>query len=872
MLTEPVALAPEAGREQAVGEVSGRGRGVRDPRRDAALGGARALPAARPGPARPGAGGERVGAGRCARSRGSAPRSRASGPARPTSASTACAGIWGPSRENVLARAARAIGRPARVAGAPTRFCAFAAASRCARGRRPPGRRRVVGAGREREFLAPLPVGLLDGRLRGDRGRRAGGRLVATLERLGVGTLGELAALPRVAVADRFGAARAARRAGSPRGIDEPLRPRLPHEELIQAIGLPEAAYGTQLERALELLIERLLADPRRRGRAIRSLRLEARLAGGGSWSADAVMRSASGSPERLRLALGAEARRLLAAPATSLALRALELAPGGGVQPALDPDPAERRRERLAEAVRQVRAAAGRDSVLRVLEVDPGSRVPERWAALAPLNEAGGDPRGPPREQPLRAAAGRRSAAGDGGRRESVGGRRGRGGPRGVAGRGPLVDAASRCAATTSSWSSRTAAARSSSATCEARPLVRQQGDDMTTSSSTPTPSFSFLDGASNPDELALRAAELGHEALALTDHDGLWGSMEFAQACRIQGIRPITGTELTVLDAGSPPPPPGFRGNCPPGAFHLTLLVESAGGYRNLCRLLTRAHAADPRRSRRPGPAVRPAGRAERHAEGLVCLSGCARDGALAGRIARGDRAGAERLGRRLRGGVRPRPLPGRAPAAVLARRPGPQPRGWASSPATLGVPCVATGNVHAHDRSRVPLQDALVAVRLLRHARVDRAASGAATATSTLVEPGAGGGALPRAPRARSPRPRGSPSGSRFDLTRDLGYSYPGSEDGTADRRLAETCRARFGERYDGTPERREAERRLERGAAGDRRPRALRLLPAPPRPARARPRGRGRGPRARQRPGAAAAGPRARARASARSSAT
>ena len=50
-------------------------------------------------------------------------------------------------------------------------------------------------------------------------------------------------------------------------------------------------------------------------------------------------------------------------------------------------------------------------------------------------------------------------------------------------------------------------------------------------------------------------------------------------------------------------------------------------------------------------------------------------------------------------------------------------------------------------------------------------------------------------------------------RFDLTRDLGYRYPGSEDGTADRRLAETCRARFGERYDGTPQRREAERRLE-----------------------------------------------------------
>ena len=100
-------------------------------------------------------------------------------------------------------------------------------------------------------------------------------------------------------------------------------------------------------------------------------------------------MRSASGSAERLRLAL-APKLGLLASPATSLALRALELAPGEGVQPALDPDPSERRRERLAEAVRQVRAAAGRDAVLRVLEVDPGSRVPERWAALAPLNEGG--------------------------------------------------------------------------------------------------------------------------------------------------------------------------------------------------------------------------------------------------------------------------------------------------------------------------------------------------------------------------------------------------------------------------------------------------------------------------------------------------
>ncbi len=58
----------------------------------------------------------------------------------------------------------------------------------------------------------------------------------------------------------------------------------------------------------------------------------------------------------------------------------------------------------------------------------------------------------------------------------------------------------------------------------------------------------YSFLDGASAPEELAQAAAELGHEALALTDHDGVWGAMEFAQACRSFGVRPIVGAELTI------------------------------------------------------------------------------------------------------------------------------------------------------------------------------------------------------------------------------------------------------------------------------------------------------------------------------------
>src|SRR6266545_662644 len=86
----------------------------------------------------------------------------------------------------------------------------------------------------------------------------------------------------------------------------------------------------------------------------------------------------------------------------------------------------------------------------------------------------------------------------------------------------------------------------------------------------------YSFLDGASHPEELAAQAAELGHEALALTDHDGVYGSLEFADAAKAFGVRPITGAEV-ALTSGS----------------HVTLLVETPRGYKNLCRLLTAAHA---------------------------------------------------------------------------------------------------------------------------------------------------------------------------------------------------------------------------------------------------------------------------------------
>lgn len=377
MIGGPAALAPEPGGEQSVGEVSGAAEafGVRSGMAlSEALARCPRLVLVPPDPGRAEALWERS----LRRLEGIGAEAEPGRAGEVFFAIDGLRGLWGPRDEGVLLRAGRSIASPARLGGGPTRFCAFAAASSArARSRRPT----VVPRGGARSFLEPLPVALLRERLPGRE--RAAARLVATLERLGIASLGDLAGLPRVAIADRFGAlGLSAHDLAS--GADSPLRPRCPHEELVQTIGLPEATYGTQLERALELLIERLVADPRRRGRTIRSLRLEAQLAGGGSWRAEVPMRRATAAPERLSLALGP---RLVAlpAPASTLTLRALELGPESGEQPTLARDGSERRRERLSEAVRQARAAAGRDALLRVVAVEADSRVPERRAMLVP-------------------------------------------------------------------------------------------------------------------------------------------------------------------------------------------------------------------------------------------------------------------------------------------------------------------------------------------------------------------------------------------------------------------------------------------------------------------------------------------------------
>jgi protein ImuB len=376
LLAEPAALAPEPGREQVVGEVSAPAEAfgvVRGMRLGEAMSRCPALRLVPPDP-------EGV------RSLWHAVLDRLEAIGAEVESDTAGAaffesaglrGLHGGDLAGVLTAAGRALGPGARLGAAPCRFAAHAAALQ-ARPRR--GRRSFVVEERQtREFLAPLPVALLRTRLELQA-------LPEVFERLGIRTLGEVAALPSRAVAERFGHP-GLLALDLARGRDTPLVPRRPPEPVVERLDLPEAASGQQLERALELLVARVLARRERRGRALRGLAVSARFVAGGTWRTAITLRQASADPERIRLALGPRLAEL-PAPAESLALEVEAFGPPAHDQGRLLDEAAAVRRSRLGEAVRQARQAAGSEAALKILDVDPGSRIPERRAVLAPFPE----------------------------------------------------------------------------------------------------------------------------------------------------------------------------------------------------------------------------------------------------------------------------------------------------------------------------------------------------------------------------------------------------------------------------------------------------------------------------------------------------
>src|SRR5215210_7578522 len=287
----------------------------------------------------------------------------------------------------------------------------------------------------------------------------------------------------------------------------------------------------------------------------------------------------------------------------------------------------------------------------------------------------------------------------------------------------------------------------------------------------------YSFLDGASLPEELAVRAAELGYEALALTDHDGVYGSLEFAHAAKALGVRPITGAEVTLA-----------------GDAHLTLLVEDARGYANLCRLLTEAHAGT--RPKEGAPPLEPALDLTlllELSEGLVCLSGCARRGlAVSNPNAAAQVAAAF------------------GPDRFYVELQRPFERGDARRNAALrnladvlGVRTVVTGDVHAHHVRRTALQDVLVAIHertSLEGCERERRGNHECVLLShdEVAE---------RFPDDRDAVARSAEVADRlrFDVTEDLGYMYPDFSDAgePAIAQLIRVCRRAFDERYRDTP---------------------------------------------------------------------
>lgn len=168
----------------------------------------------------------------------------------------------------------------------------------------------------------------------------------------------------------------------------------------------------------------------------------------------------------------------------------------------------------------------------------------------------------------------------------------------------------------------------------------------------------YSLLRATPDVTALAQQAAADGLPALALTDHDALYGAVAFARACQAVGVRPITGLTLRLAPAAD------TWGA--PGGGNLVLLARHAGGYRSLCRLSAWLQGSPERETRLA--AGLPWALLAQHHHGLIALDG-GRDGLVWPCLARGDLAGAQQAARRLLELFREQAALGVAPEMVTA-----------------------------------------------------------------------------------------------------------------------------------------------------------------------------------------------------------
>jgi error-prone DNA polymerase len=219
----------------------------------------------------------------------------------------------------------------------------------------------------------------------------------------------------------------------------------------------------------------------------------------------------------------------------------------------------------------------------------------------------------------------------------------------------------------------------------------------------------FSFLDGASHPEELAAEAARLGLSALALTDHNGLYGVVRFAEAARAFGLPTIFGAELTISGADISHPRTGVPD---PDGTHLVVLARGPEGYARLSRVVAEAHLAGGEKGK---PIITLDALSDRHGGHWQVLTGC-RKGALAGALTDGGPAAAARVLDHLIGRF------GRDNLAVELWDHGNPIDATRNDILGLlaterGVAPVATNNVHYATPARFPLATVLAAVRARR-----------------------------------------------------------------------------------------------------------------------------------------------------------